>query len=152
LSADFSRHSASLATSANLLSSFTAVDKARLLPVIIAGFNRMSRLQFYDNRFPFRDWYNSTMLFEYDPQKSEGNRLKHGISFKEAQALWNDNSLIKIPARDLDEPRTMMVGKIKDKYWSAVITYRGDKIRIISVRRSRKEEIILYENESFGFR
>jgi uncharacterized protein len=93
-----------------------------------------------------------TMLFEYDPHKSEGNRQKHGISFKEAQALWNDNSLIRIPARNLDEPRTLVVGKISDKHWSAVITYRGDKIRIISVRRSRKEEIVLYENESISFR
>jgi uncharacterized DUF497 family protein len=37
-------------------------------------------------------------------------------------------------------------GKIREKHWSAVITYRGDKIRIISVRRSRIEEVQQYES------
>lgn len=91
-----------------------------------------------------------TMPFEYDLCKSDANRIKHGIDFDEAQALWENNLFIEIPTKDPDEPRFMVIGKIKNKYWSAVITYRGKKIRIISVRRSRKEEIKLYENESFS--
>jgi uncharacterized DUF497 family protein len=93
-------------------------------------------------------WYNCSMSFEYDPHKSDLNRAKHGIDFDEAQALWDDETHLEIPARNLDEPRFLVIGKIKGRHWSAVITYRDEKIRIISVRRSRDEEIKLYENES----
>ena len=88
------------------------------------------------------------MPFEYDPQKSESNRAKHGIDFDEAQALLDDDAYLEIPAKNFDEPRFLVIGRIKGKHWSAVITYRGETIRIISVRRSRDEEIELYENES----
>ena len=86
------------------------------------------------------------MSFEYDPKKSSINLLKHGIGFDMAQALWGDPDLLEIPARTTDEPRCLVVGKLEGKYWSAVITYRGEIIRIISVRRSRQEEIELYES------
>lgn len=85
------------------------------------------------------------MEFEFDPDKNEGNKEKHGIDFYEAQTLWDDPDLIEIPARTSDEPRFMVIGKIADKHWSGVITYRGAVVRIISVRRSREEEIKLYE-------
>lgn len=86
------------------------------------------------------------MSFEYDPKKSQINREKHGIDFNKAQALWSDEDRLEIPAKTLDEPRYLVVGKIRGKHWSAVITYRGENIRIISVRRSRDEEIELYES------
>jgi uncharacterized protein len=86
------------------------------------------------------------MQFEFDPEKNEINKEKHGIDFYEAQALWDDPDLIEIPAKTTDEPRSLITGKIAGKYWSGVITYRGDIIRIISVRRSRKEEIEAYES------
>jgi uncharacterized DUF497 family protein len=85
------------------------------------------------------------MKFEFDEQKSQGNRQKHGINFREAQELWNDPDLLEIPARTSDEPRLMVIGRIGGKHWSAVVTPRGDNIRIISVRRSRTEEVALYE-------
>lgn len=85
------------------------------------------------------------MGFEFDPQKSDRNLANHGIDFVEAQQLWNDSNLLEIPARTEDEPRFIVIGQINAKHWSAVITYRGDDIRIISVRRSREEEVILYE-------
>lgn len=88
------------------------------------------------------------MPFEYDEQKSKSNLEKHGIDFIDAQALWDDEEFIEIPAKTTDESRFLIVGKIKGKHWSAVITYRGQNIRIISVRRSRDEEINLYEHES----
>lgn len=88
------------------------------------------------------------MSFEYDLHKSESNRAKHGIDFDEAQHLWDDEFHLEIPAKNLDEPRFLVIGKIKGKYWSAVITYRGENMRIISVRRARDEEIGLYENDS----
>lgn len=86
------------------------------------------------------------MEFEFDQSKSESNRDKHGIDFTQAQALWDDPDLVEIPARTLDEPRFLVVGKIKNSHWSGVVTYRGDNIRIISVRRSRKEEVEIYES------
>jgi hypothetical protein len=86
------------------------------------------------------------MEFEFDIQKSKANKIKHGIDFTEAQALWEDIDLLEIPARTEDEPRYLVIGKIADKHWSAIITYRDERARIISVRRSRKEEIELYES------
>jgi len=85
------------------------------------------------------------MKFEFDLEKSEINKQKHGIDFREAQALWDDPDRIEIPAKITDEPRFLIVGKIGDKHWSGVITYRGEHVRMISVRWSRKEEVDLYE-------
>lgn len=88
------------------------------------------------------------MDFEFDPAKSEANKAKHGIDFHEAMALWEDERRVEISARTTDEPRFMVIGTIAGTFWSAVITYRGETTRIVSVRRSRKEEVALYENES----
>jgi len=85
------------------------------------------------------------MEFEFDTRKSQLNKKKHGIDFIEAQALWDDPDRIEIPAKTTDEERFLIVGRISDKCWSTIITYRHEKIRIISTRRSRKEEIELYE-------
>ena len=85
------------------------------------------------------------MEFEYDPEKSNANREKHGLDFVEAQALWEDERRVEIPARTEDEARFLIIGTIGDRHWSAVVTYRGEKTRIISVRRSRDEEVRFYE-------
>ena len=87
------------------------------------------------------------MEFEFDQAKSRANGKKHGIDFIQAQALWEDPDVVEVPARTEDEPRFLVVGMVDDKHWSAVITYRGEKIRIISVRRSRESEIAIYEGE-----
>lgn len=85
------------------------------------------------------------MIFEYDPDKSDANLVKHGIDFEQAQALWDDPWLLEVPARTQDEPRFLSIGKIKGRHWAAVWTPRGDAMRIISVRRARKEEVVYYE-------
>ena len=84
--------------------------------------------------------------FEFDATKSDSNRAKHGIDFVEAQSLWNDPMLLEIPAKTDDEPRYLVIGSIDGKHWSAVITYRGANVRLISVRRARTEEVALYES------
>ena len=84
--------------------------------------------------------------FEFDEAKSQANKSKHGIDFVEAQVLWFDEMLVEIPARTEDEPRFVVVGMISEKHWSAVVTYRGERIRIISVRRARVEEVAIYES------
>ena len=86
------------------------------------------------------------ITFEFDETKSQANLLKHGINFVDAQQLWNDPMLLEIPAKTEDEPRFLMIGLINTKLWSAVITYRSANIRLISVRRSRTEEVALYES------
>jgi uncharacterized protein len=83
--------------------------------------------------------------FEFDPAKSASNLEKHGIDFTEVQALWDDPVRAEIPARTADEPRWLVIGKIADRHWAAVITYREQRVRIISARRARKEERALYE-------
>lgn len=86
------------------------------------------------------------MRFEYDLGKSQGNLSKHGIDFEEAQLLWQDIYRIELQADSTVEPRSLIVGKIADKHWSAIVTYRDGAIRIISVRRARENEVKLYES------
>ena len=85
------------------------------------------------------------MDFEFDPAKSEANLRKHGIDFLAAQELWRDLALLEIPARTTGEPRFLVIALLRGRHWSAVITYRGPTVRLISVRRSRPEEVQLYE-------
>ena len=84
--------------------------------------------------------------FEFDATKSESNRTKHGIDFVQAQSLWSDPMLLEIPVKTEDEPRYLVIGFIAGKHWSAVVTYRTANIRLISVRRARTEEVVLYES------
>ena len=91
-------------------------------------------------------FFYTMIRFEFDEAKSQANRLKHGISFVDAQLLWDDPNLLEIPAKTEDEPRYLVIGLINGKHWSAVVTYRSESIRLISVRRSRTEEVALYES------
>jgi uncharacterized protein len=83
--------------------------------------------------------------FEFDAEKSAANAAKHGIDFVQAQRLWQDPMRVEIPARTVDEPRWLMVGRIEGRHWSAVVTRRQEFTRIISVRRARDEEVAIYE-------
>ena len=87
------------------------------------------------------------MLFEYDENKSNINKAKHGIDFQEAQKLWQDPYSFEIPSlQSKDEDRFLILGQIDSKNYTAIITHRDANIRIISVRRSRKKETQLYES------
>ena len=86
------------------------------------------------------------MEFEFDRNKSESNKQKHGIDFNEAKELWEDPDFVEIPVKISGEPRFLTIGKIAGKFWTGVITYRSGNIRIIFVRRSRKKEIGIYES------
>ncbi|MHB8293111.1 MAG: BrnT family toxin [Acidimicrobiales bacterium] len=85
------------------------------------------------------------MEFEFDPAKSAANRAKHGLDFVQAQELWKDVMRAQLAARTVEEPRWLVIGRIGEQHWSAVVTYREDRVRIISVRRSRPEELAIYE-------
>jgi len=87
------------------------------------------------------------MEFEFDEAKSRANEAKHGIDLIEAQALWLDPDLLCIAARTEHEKRFVFIGRIGDQHWSAIVTYREEAIRIISVRRSRNKEVQAHEGE-----
>ena len=89
------------------------------------------------------------MEFEYDHAKSSANLAKHGIDFDHAQALWDDPLHVVIPARTLGEVRWLIVGRITERHWSAIITHRQQRVRIISVRRARPEEVAIYERDEY---
>lgn len=88
------------------------------------------------------------MRFEYDPEKSISNAQKHGIDFEKAQELWLDDNILEIQVAFEGEPRSIVIGRISDKCWTVVITYRDGVVRIISARRSRKKEVYLYGQEN----
>ncbi|MEE8585828.1 MAG: BrnT family toxin [Acidobacteriota bacterium] len=84
------------------------------------------------------------MEFEFDTAKSHANKDKHGIDFLEAQELWGDPDRLEIPARSEDEPRVALLAQHNGKIWAAFLTYRGEKVRLISVRRAGEKEVALY--------
>ena len=85
------------------------------------------------------------MEFDFDPLKSQSNKAKHGIDFEEAQALWKDGNRLEFAGAFTNEARSLFVGRIGEAYWTAVVTYRAERIRLISVRRARDLEIACYE-------
>jgi uncharacterized DUF497 family protein len=87
--------------------------------------------------------YQRSVQFEFDPWKSK-NKAKYGIDFVEAQALWK-SKIVLLPAKDALEKRYMVIGTIGSGHWSAIITYRGGTIRIISARKSTPSEVDTYE-------
>lgn len=86
------------------------------------------------------------LTFKFDGKKSLSNQDKHGLNFEEIQILWQVPYLVEILAISEGEFRYLVVGKIADKHWSTVITYREGNIRIISARRSRETEVMIYES------
>ena len=97
--------------------------------------------------FPWNPVYRLPgMEFEFDEEKSRANKQKHGIDFCEAQMLWTDSDHVQIPARTADEPRFLVVGTIRDKHWSAIITRREGRTRTISVRWAQTKDVDLYES------
>ena len=86
------------------------------------------------------------MYFEFDEQKSSANKLKHGIDFIEAQRIWDDPERVEIPARTTEEPRIMIIGRIGQSIWTGIYTIRNNNIRLISVRKARKDEKEIYES------
>ncbi len=87
------------------------------------------------------------MKFEWNDQKSDSNKLKHGIDFNDAKALWIDPSRVEFKTSFPDEDRFVLIGMMDDKIWTAIFTIRNQAIRIISVRRAREKEALLYDEK-----
>ncbi len=86
------------------------------------------------------------MEFEFDSVKSESNKIKHGISFEEAQEMWLVPG-VELKARFTNESRFLRIAQLDKKFYTSFFTVRKDHIRLISVRRSRSSEIRVYEEE-----
>jgi len=93
---------------------------------------------------------HTAMEFEYDPEKSQANEVKHGIDFEQAKGLWSDDDRLVIPARSESEPRWAMLAQHGAKVWAAFYTLRGRRVRLISVRRARPNETAMYESGRAG--
>jgi len=73
-------------------------------------------------------------------------KANNGIDFEKAKELWYDADRLIIPARTTNEYRFLLVAKMDNTHWSAVYTHRKSNIRIISVRKSRTNEIEIYNS------
>lgn len=78
--------------------------------------------------------------FDWDPNKERSNVEKHGIDFLTALELWSGDHLELETRPGNDDSRNLVIGEVGGWTWTAVITHRGDTIRIISVRRARDYE------------
>jgi len=90
------------------------------------------------------------MEFEWDSEKSESNRKKHGIDFERSKSLWLDENRVEIHAPHPVEDRAILIARYLNRVWTAIYTMRGDVIRIISARRARKREVSLYEKKDIS--
>lgn len=90
------------------------------------------------------------MQFEWDEHKNKANISKHGIDFETATRLWDDPYRIEIQTSFTEEDRIVLIGKIDKKLWSAIFTSRDAACRIISARRARKKEAMLYEKSKIS--
>jgi uncharacterized DUF497 family protein len=89
------------------------------------------------------------MKFEYDENKSQINKEKHGIDFIDAQNLWKDENALIVSANIIDdEVRYALISILKNKCYTAIFIIRDEIYRIISVRRCRKNEERNYEKNN----
>jgi len=89
--------------------------------------------------------------FEWDPEKEQDNRRKHGVGFDEARTVFEDpGALIKPdPVHSLGEERYIILGRSsRDRLLVVVHTDRGDLVRIISARPATPRERRAYEEGS----
>ena len=85
-------------------------------------------------------------MFEFDKDKSESNKRKHGISFESARKLWKDPHRVEVPTIWVEETRILLIAKLEKEIWAAIYTLRNKKIRIISVRKARNNEKKVYHS------
>ena len=85
-------------------------------------------------------------MFEFDKNKSESNKRKHGIDFETARRLWEDFNRVEIPAKWIDEPRILLIASLEEEISAAIFTHRENIIRIISVRKARNNEKEIYNS------
>ena len=89
------------------------------------------------------------MALDFDPAKNARNIRERGISFERLADMDLETAVAVEDARtDYGERRVRLFGSIDDRLHVAVITYRGDKVRVISLRRANDREERKYAKES----
>jgi uncharacterized DUF497 family protein len=87
------------------------------------------------------------MEFEYNQDKARSNKEKHGVDFEETKAIWSSDNVI-IPAITRGEKRFMIIGRIGLGIYSCIFTIRKERIRIISCRKARDKERMIYHEKT----
>ena len=90
------------------------------------------------------------MKFIFDPSKDEANRFKHGLRLSFGERIFDDPLMSLIPTIRIDdeEDRWKAVGIMDGKLYTAVHVWRGETVRLISVRRSNSSEQRDYNRHS----
>jgi hypothetical protein len=101
--------------------------------VWIKGKERNNKTTDYICCYSVQNLYNFSMKFEWDDTKSLTNKAKHGIDFSTAREMWKDDNRVEIHAPYPLEERSILIGMIGKKLWTAIFAYRGDDVRVISV-------------------
>lgn len=78
--------------------------------------------------------------FEWDERKRVANLDRHGIDFLRAVELFDGRPVMTIASPYPDEERFLTTGVLEDCFITAVWTFRGESLRLISVRRARDDE------------
>ena len=90
------------------------------------------------------------MKFEWDDAKRQSNLAKHGVDFLAAAALFDGRPVVTGVGRHPDEPRFLTTGELDGRFYTAVWTWRGDAVRLISIRRARDAEQRAYRSRHGG--
>lgn len=90
----------------------------------------------------------SKMKFDWDTNKAASNLSKHGVSFEEAETVFDDSLYVDFydPEHSVNEERYLIVGESKrGRLLIVSYTERGDSIRLISARELTRLEREIYE-------
>lgn len=82
------------------------------------------------------------MIFDYDPDKDAANRIKHGVPLIFGARVFEDEDVAIVPTVRIgdEEERFKAIGMVGEKLWAAIHVWRGEVVRLISVRRSNARE------------
>lgn len=85
------------------------------------------------------------MDIEWDSTKRIANAEKHGVDFAAIEGFqWDAVLTVEDTRGEHGEPRFVSISLIGDRHYVAVWTWRGDTIRLISLRKANKREVRIY--------
>ena len=89
--------------------------------------------------------------YEWDPEKAESNRQKHGIDFASVREFEWDSAVVRRSDRH-GETRFAAYGFIGERMHLIAFVFRNDRTRIISIRRANRTEVLDYgQDEAQGY-
>ncbi|MFC0695865.1 BrnT family toxin [Paraburkholderia humisilvae] len=89
------------------------------------------------------------MEVEFDPAKDAANQKKHGIPLSLAESFEWDAAQVKVDDRfDYPETRMVAIGPIGDRIHVIVYAMRGEALRVISLRKANRREVLKYVDQA----